>query len=420
MSQDIVQTDTLSTDTLYSLDKEGRIRQFTINLLEVVNQAHYRIETYTGILNGRTQRRITNIYKGKVNRTSVEQAFLEYRSLVKEKLDEGYKTKTDLQIKAMCESIDIVGYEDNIKELFKLLDIKYNTDRIWLPLPMLAHTFKKGEKHLKYPCFAQPKLNGVRCLASYDTETSEIILRSREGMIYEVPHISEQLKAYLKFNQGVILDGELYKHGKKLQEISGAARGKDTEKEWLEYHVYDIVHTILTQEQRATYLADIELHMPTTSENKVFTVSNVEIATKKDLMQFHNECVAMGYEGAMARNTLGLYTPSFRSNDLLKIKMFEDEEFEIIGAEASTANTIYVIDPETFVFILKNNTDDQTFKCKPTGTGAMKIAWWKNRVELIGSKVIVRFQERSKDNIPIQAHVRSAESLCLMESLKHE
>lgn len=420
MNKDIVQTDILMDETLYSLDKDSRIRQFTAKLLEVVNHSHYRIETYTGILGGRSQRRITNIYKGKSNRTSSEQATLEYKALLKEKIDEGYKAKFELILQANSEAIDITCAEDDIKGLFTLLDIKYNTDKNWLPLPMLAHTFKKGEKHLKYPCYSQPKLNGVRCLASYDTETSEVILRSREGMIYEVTHISDQLKAYLKFNQGVILDGELYKHGRKLQEISGAARGKDNAKEWLEYHIYDIIDIKLTQEQRLVILEDVFLHMPTTEENKIFTVPAVEVHTKAGLMQYHNDCVSMGYEGAMARNMKGLYTPSFRSNDLLKIKMFEDEEFEIIGAEIDPPNEEEQEKPDTFVFILKNNTDEQTFKCKPTGTGAMKIFWWTHIEDLKGKQVIVRFQERSKDNIPIQAHVRSAESIELMQILDNK
>ena len=31
--------------------------------------------------------------------------------------------------------------------------------------PMLAHKYADKQKHIKYPCFVQPKLDGVRCLA---------------------------------------------------------------------------------------------------------------------------------------------------------------------------------------------------------------------------------------------------------------
>ena len=32
--------------------------------------------------------------------------------------------------------------------------------------PMLAHEFKKNKHKVKYPCIVQPKLDGIRCIAT--------------------------------------------------------------------------------------------------------------------------------------------------------------------------------------------------------------------------------------------------------------
>src|SRR5207253_3408210 len=71
--------------------------------------------------------------------------------------------------------------------------------------PMLAQKFEEF-----VPGYAQPKLDGVRCIATKDG------MFSREGKpIPGAPHIFEALQPLFASNPTAILDGELYNHDHK-------------------------------------------------------------------------------------------------------------------------------------------------------------------------------------------------------------
>ena len=112
-----------------------------------------------------------------------------------------------------------------------------------LPLPMLAKPFFKPDgaqttqaKKMVYPLDVQPKLDGVRCLAQ--RQGDEVVLTSRQGKLYTVPHISAQLATWMP--EDLILDGEIYVHGESLQKITSLVKKNRPESSVLEYHVYDI------------------------------------------------------------------------------------------------------------------------------------------------------------------------------------
>src|ERR1035437_6113310 len=79
------------------------------------------------------------------------------------------------------------------------------------PSPMLAGMYLP--QVAKFPLDVQPKLDGLRCLVGAD----DLVLRSRGGMTYRLPHIADQLARILP--TGAIADGELYIHGVPLQAI---------------------------------------------------------------------------------------------------------------------------------------------------------------------------------------------------------
>ena len=69
----------------------------------------------------------------------------------------------------------------------------------------------------KSPVDVQPKLDGLRCLVSAD----DLVLRSRGGKNYCLPHIAEHLALILA--AGAIAGGEIYIHGVPLQALVSLA-----------------------------------------------------------------------------------------------------------------------------------------------------------------------------------------------------
>jgi len=118
--------------------------------------------------------------------------------------------------------------------------------------PMLAHPYEKRKKGIIFPCFVQPKLDGVRCI-TVDTD-----LYSRNGNKFPtLSHIKEELA--LNFEK-LLLDGELYTDDINFEKIVGLVKkGKKTEEEekkslTIYLNVFDYIEPSLTFEQRLSNL----------------------------------------------------------------------------------------------------------------------------------------------------------------------
>ena len=183
--------------------------------------------------------------------------------------------------------------------------------------PMLAKSLDKIDK-LPKQVFVQPKYDGQR--AVWDGKQ----LWSRTGkLILNVPHIIEELSA--NFNH-FPLDGELYIHGKTLQDIiSDSRKTVNLEANKLEYHIYDIpIDKVIFSERYEILLTkfkNIKSKFLKSVPTKLIKVSDYQ-----NLNLFHPE-----YEGTMVRIPSGLYKFGKRSSDLLKVKEFMDDEFVITG-----------------------------------------------------------------------------------------
>ena len=117
---------------LYKKDSKGKIR--TLNIYADKGYLHQS----SGLEGGKKVSRkklCTPKNVGKKNEiNSFKQAFKEAGALIEKKVSEGY---------------------------FITSDEAKNSNVI---LPMLAKDFNKEEHKIKYPCFIQPKLDGMRCL----------------------------------------------------------------------------------------------------------------------------------------------------------------------------------------------------------------------------------------------------------------
>lgn len=350
--------------TLYALSKTGSIRVYEI---VVENKYTHAVMTTRKkvTLNGKwtedTYEYHTGVNIGKSNETSyLEQALSEAQSAWNRLLDAGFTTTMP-----------------DPKQ-------KFNTDANGKIKPMLAISY--NERKIKFPCLCQPKYDGVRCTISEDADGIHII--SRKGKPYVIPHLALWAEEHREL---LPLDGELYNHGElTFQEIISAVKKVSPLTEKIRYVVYDRPIEGATNIQRWEQLlkdfADIK-------DAPAYLSGDSLVFNLEQLKEYHDECVANGYEGIIIRNFDGVYEFGFRSSDLIKYKEFNDAEFKIVDVVEATGR-----DAGTAVFVCV--CADGEFNVKPQGSRELRAEYFKNRKSLIGKYVSVQYQGLSDDGIP--------------------
>jgi len=256
--------------------------------------------------------------------------------------------------------------------------------------PMLAKNF--NAKKLVFPADVQPKLDGVRCLAFW--EDGKIKLMSRGGKEWGFSkHISDALFDILP--KGWMFDGELYLHGKNLQQITRMVNKLRPENVEVQYHVYDVPiindDDSLSWEERKRQLLSISKEF----DSPIIMAETREVKNIDEVKAFEKEVVEDGYEGAIVRNRSGKYLFGYRNTDLMKVKSFEDAEFEVVGCKEGIGKFVGCA-----IFRCKNDLNDEEFDVTPACTFEEKQDFWNNRQKYIGKKYTVKFFGRKESGIP--------------------
>ena len=255
--------------------------------------------------------------------------------------------------------------------------------------PMLAKTFDKG-KHLTYPLYIQPKIDGLRCLAEYDGVSKSVILYSRTGCVFQstaLDGIREHLKSYFQKNNGSVIDGELYSHDISFEELNGYCRKQNAEcPVSIIYNVFDVVIPDLVFHERLDYFP---------LKNKfIHIVPTLQIDNEDQIQNHLQDFIQNGYEGIILRNKDGKYNVGHRSWDLQKYKLFKEEEFVIVGYAEGVGR-------EKGLVIWECETHDgKVFKARPKGDHENRKKVFQEADQYIGKKMTVIFQEYTKDGIP--------------------
>lgn len=387
--------------TLVTRDSKGKIR--VIDLWSEHDEDSYTICRETYQLGGKHTRQ-PDIYieQGKAGRSILAQGELQYAAQLKGYKDKGYKELTkDIDEYTVEELNGIVG--DGITNQYGVLK------------PMLAKQADKvSETSInKVPYwYASRKIDGVRCSFYYDG--SEIHTSSRGGETYDCACLhfinNEKLKEFFNRHPNVVLDGELYKHGKSLQQISGAARLEKGTSDWLEYYIYDIVDTERTFEERLRVLAAIkhELGLGFNPERQwedgelqFQMVPQQKVSGYKNINILHDIYVAEGWEGVVVRDPSKKYRPNGRTNDMIKFKKYKDAEFIVIDYELGLRGA------EDMTFICTTPAGLE-FKAKPWGDRAMKEEYvrnFKNKYQYKMAKIKFFYYSNGNDEktgVPLQ------------------
>lgn len=287
-------------NTLYHKDNKGKIRVWWME------REGNKYRTVAGIEDGNL---VTSEWKvvygkniGKINETNDEQqADAEVIALYQKKIDRKYFESKD----------------DITEDGKKIIE------------PMLAETYEGWDDKWKY-AYSQPKLDGMRCIATKDG------LFTRKGkLILSCPHIEMALFSYFVLNPNMILDGELYNHDLRddFNELMSVLRKtkpklEDIEKsrEIAQYHIYDcITEEKLNFYDRMSVISDLTTSIKNPCIVQVPTCVNT---SKGELDERYDQYLELGYEGQMIRHD----TPyeHKRTKNLLKRKEFITEEFEVL------------------------------------------------------------------------------------------
>lgn len=344
---------------IYKKDSSGKIRY-----LEISNDGHFVVQesgvvgTNNPVIN-RSACEAKNV--GKSNATTPEsQAYIEAQAKLTEKMR--------------------LGYFNSIEEAQE----KGGADFL---LPMLAKDFKKEMKKVTFPCYVQPKLDGMRALG---TEES---LMSRTGK--EIDTLKHIVLADL---EDVVLDGELYAHGISFQEnMKLIKKYRPHFTEQVKYHVYDIV---MDAPFSVRYEIMSELLAKLNNPN-LEVVTTVLVNNMDEINHYHQQFIALGYEGTMVRHSEEGYAVNKRSSQLLKYKDFIDEVYEVVDVIPSESR------PEQGVVVCAKKMEQagdnvwvQTFNCGMKFSHAEREEILTNKHNYIGQKAEIRFFEFTDAGIP--------------------
>lgn len=398
-------------EPLFGKDIKGKIKTWDLKVERYPNYSE--IVTMYGYKRLIETRRQINVGKniGKKNQTNhYTQALAEAKSKWTKKRD-----------------IEQFYTEKSLQEKVEKFDVKEPLVGGGTQLPMLAHDFKKQKKKVIYPAMVQAKLDGMRMI--YNTTTGQI--STRQGKEYSIVKESGKLYQELqKLPKGLILDGELYTNKLNFEVLGVLRKTKKLTKEELvnlqkiEYHIYDIIDTKLTFEERNTIIQKLGLCCKDAKPlyEKLIYVDTYQVNNEEQIKEYHTKFLESGYEGTMVRNKNSLYKTKQRSSDLLKYKDFEDDEFEIIDytiekdTSGDDSNLVVWVVSVPIKIVLDGHTSElkedeievenskpKFIKCKvcPKGTKEERKELYKKCIDNFnqfkGRPLCVKYFEKTRD-----------------------
>jgi DNA ligase-1 len=337
--------------SLFKKDSKSKIRYLTISTEnDIIVQESGLLNTDSPVIH-RKAAKGKNI--GKSNETTaVDQAMIEFKSIVASKLKEGYSTSIE---------------EAKTKVII---------------LPMLAKSYKDEKSKIDWNnCYCSAKLDGQRAIGV------EGKLISRDGVeIITLDHITKDLIP------DYTIDGELYIHGETFQEnMKAIKKYREGITEKVKYNLYDIVID-KPYSERYEILKELVKDKPNFSLVEAF-----KITSEAELLEYHKKFLSEGYEGTMIRWGNSSYELNKRSSSLLKYKDFLDTDAIIIDIIPADQR------PEWGVPVLKyadTSLVQDTFKAGLKFSHKDREDLLKNKHLYIGKTANIRFFEYTDSGVP--------------------
>ena len=379
--------------TIYGVEKNGKTKTWTARIYRDILNGNATAEIVYGQLDGKKQTTTREYTEGKnlgkKNETSpLQQCVAETKRKWQDKMEkEGYSL-IHPTLDATDETADAIP--PNVKVF-----------------PMLAHTYepdsiKNKKNDIAFPCYVQPKLDGLRCICYMMTnsDSNKVMAQSRTGAYFEtVEHICAELRPVLIQNPGLILDGELYTTDIPFEELAGLIKKKKLSEadlqrlQCVKYHIYDVVMDSAPYSERHARIVQT-VDGAKCHHHYLEVVHTQLINDVNEFKQAFGEYVASGYEGIMLRNVHGLYRQNYRSHDLQKYKEFVESEYPIVGFKEADGR-----DKGTVVWVCAT-AEGREFGVRPRGTQEERRQWFQSGQHHVGKLLTVIYQELSELNVP--------------------
>lgn len=255
-----------------------------------------------------------------------------------------------------------------------------------------------------WPKIIQPKLDGICCLAVNGVAMSRTMK----------PIPNKFIQDYFKEHGLHGFHGELMIKGDFNDVQSGVMRIEG------EPDFYYVVYDKWDSEEKYTHRFDIiSSEVLKLNLHRVALINNEYCNDSEICNRILEGIVEAGYEGAMLRDPDSLYKQgrhTLKSQALMKLKKFYDDEAVVIGFEEKLTNTNVKekdergyskrsskqegMVPANTLGALVVKWRDVEFKIGSGYTDVQRQDIWDNRNNLLGKLVTYKFQELSKYGIP--------------------
>lgn len=265
---------------------------------------------------------------------------------------------------------------------------------------MLAKEADLGQ--IKFPCYASPKIDGIRCHIDVVNNQVEALTRANKPIPNELLR-QKLIQSGINYFDGELTLGEPTSLNVFRNTTSVVMSKEHPDWDKVQFNVFDLVIKQYPFHIRKNILDIIQ------SKGFIRLVEQRLITNVIELSHFEEECLKKGYEGICTRSVDGTYKEgrsTLKEQKLLKIKRFMDAEAIIVGFEEKMHNenelTVNELGhahrssckdamiPADTLGALVVNMNGTVFSIGSGFDNATRDYIWANRNYLIGS--IVKFK----------------------------
>ena len=310
--------------------------------------------------------------------------------------------ETDVELLDIILTRETLGF--SLKSFNKVYKKLHKTDFISVFECQLADKYNPEKKYKNSDWYVTEKLDGLR--AVFHAKKGKILTRNNKE-VNGFEHIEKDLAKLCKEYNLDYCDGELFSKFIPFQQIQGIVMKDDhPDKGALKFNMFAVVGKDITSTQEMYEVMSIPESPIAIIEKFGVYISPLEpviIENKtSEIMAMCNKYMDDGFEGAMLRSADEHYHYG-RSKDLLKVKLFLEDDFVVTDVLEGTGRLIGKLgglvltnDKEIIsISVSDNKKFAKGFINSSVGSGfsdAQREDLWKRRESLIGKLANIKYQ----------------------------